>query len=282
MRLHRYPGNIGSDALAVFSLVAPLLLLGPVLASMTLHLIQAGPPPLPLHQLRTRTPFLFQRYEERIALARALNFAVAGQLAVAAAVVLRLRRLALAAIAVILAWWILSPQYGIQPGDVFNNLLLTCYLLEAVALIVSPGPRRGLQLLTWRSGAVLVAAAVALTVTWTLTLRLEFGPAFTSEGDVQANAAAVVLLIALAGAAVLLSQLGRCVVVLFAAVFYPYVLVLARIALVVRWPFQAGEATAVTVMYGPPLLAICAIVALARRRRGEPVPGRLPRSGARA
>jgi hypothetical protein len=278
MRLLRsYPSNVGSDALAVFSLVAPLLLLAPVLATMALHLIQAGPPPMP--HLRTRMPILFRRYEERVELARALNFAVAGQLAVAAAVVLRLRRLALAAIAVILAWWIFSPQYGIQTDDVLSNLLLTCYLLEAVALLASPGPRRGLQLMTWRSAAFVAAAAAALTVTWTLTLRLDFNSAFTSWQDARANAEAVVVLLILAAAAVLLSQLWRCVVVLFAAVFYPYLLSLARVALIVRWPFQSGEATVVTVMYVPPLLAISAVVALAYRRRDGRAPSSSRSSG---
>ena len=268
MRLFlRYPGNVGSDALAVFSVVAPLLLLSPVLATMILHLIQAGPPPPP--QFRTRLPLLYQRYDERVADARALNFAVAAQLAVVIAVVLRLRRLALAAVAVILAWWIFNPRYGIQTGDVFANLLLTCYLLEAVALIVSPGPRRGLQLLSSRSAAVLAAAAAALTMTWTLTMRLDFGTGDTSTGDANANAWAVVVLIALAAAAVLLSHLGRCVVVLLAAVFYPYVLFLARIALVIRWPAPSGVGLVVVVMYAPPFLAICAIVALACRRGGR-------------
>jgi hypothetical protein len=170
-----YPGNVGSDALAVFSVLAPLLLVGPAAMTLALHLVQAGPPP----ELRFRTtlPLLFQRYDARVAGANVLNLAIAGQLAVAIAVVLRLKRLALAAIAVVLAWWIFAAGYGVQPGNMFQALFLTCYLLEAISLIASPGPRRGLKLLTWRSGAALAAAAAALTVTWTLTMRLALGTA---------------------------------------------------------------------------------------------------------
>jgi hypothetical protein len=261
----RYPGNVGSDALAVFSLLAPLLLVGPVLATMTLHLVQAGPPPDP--QFHARVPLLFQRYDARVTLANGLNLAVAGQLAIATAVVLRLRRLALAAIAVILAWWIFGPGYAVQPGDVFDGLFLTCYLLEAVALIASPGPRRGLQLLTWKSGAALAVAGAVLTVTWTLTMRLDFPTAVTSSADAYGNAVAVVALITFATAVVLFSQLGRYVTVLFAAVFYPYGLFLARIAGATRGPFLMRPGIAFSVLYVPPILAMCGIVALAYRPR---------------
>jgi hypothetical protein len=259
-----YPGNVGSDALAMFSLLAPLLLVGPVLATMTLHLVRPGPPPDPY--LRAQMPVLFQRYDARVALANGLNLAVAGQLAIAAAVVLRLKRLALAAIVVILAWWIFGPGYGVQPGDVFGNLFLTCYLLEAAGLIASPGPRRGLQLLTWKSGAALAVAAAVLTVTWTLTMRLDF-PTVTSSADAHDNAVAVVALITFATAVVMFSRLGRYVAVLFAAMFYPYGLFLARIAGAERGPFLFRPWTVFTVLYGPPLLAMCGIVALAYRRR---------------
>jgi hypothetical protein len=40
-----YRGNIGSDALAAFSLLAPLLLAGPVLATLMLHLVHGPPAP---------------------------------------------------------------------------------------------------------------------------------------------------------------------------------------------------------------------------------------------
>jgi len=132
-----YPfrGNVGSDALAVFSLVAPLLRGRPCLVDLRCRLWRPA------------------------------------------------RRLV-------------------------QGLFLTCYLLEAAALIVSPGPRRGLELLTWKSAAALAPAAAALTITWTLTMRLMFGSAFTSSGDAQGNAVAVVAIITFAAGTVLFSSSG--------------------------------------------------------------------------
>ncbi len=184
-------------------------------------------------------------------------------------------------IAGLLAWWIFAAGYGVQPGVWFQGLFLTCYLLEAAALIVSPGPRRGLELLTWRSATALAPAAAALTITWTLTMRLVFGSAFTSSGDAQGNAVAVVALITFAAGTVLFSQLGRYVVVLFAAVFYPYGLFLGRIAGAVRFqPMLPG--IAFTIQYLPPVIASCAIVALAYRHRGGRLSNRAGGTRARA
>jgi Transcriptional regulator PadR-like family len=147
MRLrHRdsYPGNATSDALAVFSLVAPLLLAGAAVVTVTVVLGRPLPPAGALRVL--------------LANARDGVFLVAaGQLAVAAGVLLRLRRTALATIAVTLAWLILGP--GVDRYGGVEAFFLACYLLEGAALIASPGPRRGWQLITRRSGLALAAAA---------------------------------------------------------------------------------------------------------------------------
>lgn len=271
-----YDGNAGSDALAAFSVLAPLLLAGPAVVTLALHLAHAGPPPA--HRFLRA----FRYYEARTALASGLNLAVAGQLAVAFAIVLRLRRLALAVIAVVLGLWLFRPGLGIQPGNIFSDFLLTCYLLEAVALIVSPGPRRGLQLLTWRSGAVVAGAAAALTVAWALTMRLAFGAGYVSGGDARDNVLAVVFLIVLAVAVALFSQLGRYVVVLFAAVFYPCGLVLAWYGGVVGSAFLHGRPVTFTVLYLPPLAAAGAIVAAAYRGRHRRLDNRPQGTSARA
>lgn len=189
-------GNIGSDALAAFSVLAPLLLAGPVLATLMLHLVHGPPAPDP--RFRERFPMMSEIYYARIATARGVNLAMAGQLAVAIAVVRRLRRLALAVITVVVALWIIDPRYGFTSLDTFDGLFLTCYALEATALIASPGPRRGLQLLSWKSGTVLAAAAVALTVTWTLTIRLSYGGTFPSSAAAEVNGLAVLALVILA------------------------------------------------------------------------------------
>ena len=275
-----YEGNIGSDALAAFSLLAPLVLLGPVLATIALHLVHGPPAPDP--QFRIRFPAVSQIYDARIAAAHGVNLAAEGQLAVAIAVVLRLRRIALAVIAVVLALWIFDARYGFGFGGVFRDLFLSCYALEAIALIASPGPRRGLQLLTWRSGAALAAAAATLTITWTLTMRLAYGSCtaqsaasctyFTSRAAAEVNGLAVVALLAF-GCVVLFSQLGRYVVVLFAAMFYPYGLFLGVVVGAVPAPPQPPE-IGFAILYLPPVVASCAIVAIARHRRDRRVPNR--------
>jgi len=256
-----YHGNIGSDALAAFSLLAPLLLAGPVLATLLLHLVHGPSAPDPY--FREHFPIISETYYARIATARGLKLAMAGQLAVAIAVVLRMRRLALAVITVILTLWIIDAGYGFRSLDTFDVFFLTCYGLEATALIASPGPRRGLQLLSWRSGAVLAAAAAALTGTWTLTMRLAYGGAFTSSGDAEVNALALLALVILAVGVFLLSHLGRYVVVLFAGMLCPYVLYLGWVVGVVPVPTPTE---ALTIQYVPPVLALCAIVAIALHR----------------
>jgi hypothetical protein len=205
----------------------------------------------------------------RILAAHGVNLAAAGQLAVAIAVVLRSRRLALAVIAAVLALWIFDANYGFGARGVFSGLFLTCYGLEAAAPIASPGPRRGLQLLSWKSGAVLAAAAGALTLTWTLTMRLSFGSAITTSGDAEVNGLAVLALGMLAAGVFLFSRLGRYVVVLFAAMFGPYVLYLGRVVGVV---YVATPAQGLALVYVPPVLAVGAIVAIAYRCRSRRFP----------
>jgi hypothetical protein len=264
----RYPGNIGSDALAVFSLLAPLILAGPVLVTLALHLVHGPSAPDPHFQ--EHFPGYSRMLFARIAAAHGVNLGAEGQLAVAIAVVLRLRRVALALIAVVLAVWIFDPRYGFTPEDVFGGFFLACYVLEATALIASPGPRRGLQLMSWKSGAVLAGAAAVLTVTWTLTMRLAYGDGYTSSGNAEVNGLAVLALIVLAAGVFLFSQLGRYVVVLFAAVFFSYVFFLGRVEGAVSVTTQ-GEAFAV--QYGPPVVAVCAVVAVALRRKPRRVDG---------
>ncbi len=266
--LQPYEGNIGIDALAAFSLLAPLLLLGPVLATLMLHLVHGPAAPDP--SLRARFPLMAQAYYARDLAAHGVNLATEGQLAVAIAVMLRLRRLAVAVIGVVLALWIFDARYGFSPGGVFSYFFLTCYGLEAAALIASPGPRRGLQLLSWKSGAVLAAAAAALTVTWTVTVGLAYG-GNPSETAVQLNGVSVLALVILAAGVFLLSQLGRYVVALFAAMFCPYLLFLGR--LIGDVPIMT-QVQALVVLSVPPVVALGAIVAVAYRHRNRPAPDR--------
>jgi hypothetical protein len=263
-----YRGNIGSDALAAFSLLAPLLLAGPVLATLMLHLVHG--PPAPDALFRARFPAVAHRFYARDLAARGVVLAAEGQLAVAVAVVLRRRRLALAVIAGVLAVWLFDARYGFSPSGVFSVIFLTCYGLEATALIGSPGPRRGLQLLSRKAGAVLIAAAAALTVTWTLTMSLAYGGTFISGTAAELNGLAVLAVVLLATAVFLFSQLGRYVVVLFAAMFCPYVLFLGQV--VGEVPVMTrGQALAV--LCAPPVVAVGAVLAVAVRHRNRRSPG---------
>jgi hypothetical protein len=264
-----YRGNIGSDALAAFSLLAPLLLAGPVLATLMLHLVHAPPAPGP--HVRERFPMMSEMYYAAIAAERGVNLAMAGQLAVAIAVVLRRRRLALAVITVVLALWIIDARYGFRSLNTVGELLLTCYAMEATALIVSPGPRRGLQLLSWTSGTVLAAAAAALTVSWTLTMGLANGGAFTSAAAAEVNRKAVLALVILAAGVFLFSHLGRYVVMLFAGMLCPLVLNLGWLFFTI---FVPTTTQAFTIKYLPPVLALCAVVAVAFRHRNRRFPDR--------
>ncbi len=280
-----YPGNVSRDALAIFSVVAPLLLVGPVLVTLALHLVRV---PSPLGLDLRKYPALLRYYNTRVAVAHGLNLASVGLLAVAVAATLRLKRVALTVIAIILAWWTVGAGYGFKPGQPFDDLFLTCYLLEAAALIASPGPRRGLQLLTWKSGAAFAAASAVFTLSWTLTLRIAFGTCsgqgpvscsyFTSAGSARANVAAIAVLVALAAGAALFSRPGRYLVVLFAIIFYPVALYLGQVVGAV--PFWRGETMTVTLLYLPPLLAAGAVITAARRGPSQSLPN--PRLGASA
>ncbi len=221
-------------------------------------------------RVRLRLGQLYQGNIARIAAARGVNLAMAGQLAVVITVVLRMRRLALAVIAIVAVLWIIDARYGFRSLDTFDVLLLTCYGLEAAALIASPGPRRGLQLLSCKAGAVLVSAAAALTVTWTLTMKLAYGDGFTSSGDAEVNSLAVLALVILAAGVFLFSHLGRYIVVLVAAMFCPYVLYLGRV--VGEVPVMT-QAQALAVLCATPVVAVGAVLAVAFRSRSGRFPG---------
>jgi hypothetical protein len=87
--------------------------------------------------------------------------------------------------------------------------------LEIVALAASPGPRRGLQILTWKHGALVVIAALAVSTAW--------------------YPVALIVIAVIGAAMALASSLGR------------WLLMLLAIAAIPAWPFF----TAFTL--GPPL-----------------------------
>jgi hypothetical protein len=116
-------------------------------------------------------------------------------------VLLRLRRAAALAAAAMLVWVAVlgggTFVYGTAGADLFLALGL-----EIVALTASPGPRRGLQILTWKHGALIVIATLAAaTTSYPVTL----------------------IVIAVIGAAMALaSSLGRWLLVLLAIPAWPF------------------------------------------------------------
>jgi hypothetical protein len=137
--------------------------------------------------------------------------AFASSLAMLAAALLLLRRTATRrAVA-----WLIGLAYlavltyqagGPDPGQISSiagPYILLALGLQLVAVTASPGPRRGLQLLTWKHAALTVVAAVAVAITsypWTL-----------------------VVIPVICAAMVLTSSLGRWLLLLLAIPLGPYV-----------------------------------------------------------
>jgi hypothetical protein len=98
------------------------------------------------------------------------------------------------------------------------------YILEPLALLTSPGPRRGRTLLTWGHGTVLVLAVAAVKVsslTWfVIGLRRDGVAGNKPLADTLLIVAAVLAVAAVAGPAAL-RQGGR-MSMLMAALLYPY------------------------------------------------------------
>jgi hypothetical protein len=82
-----------------------------------------------------------------------------------ALVLLRLRRAAALAAAAMVLW-----VAFLSGGSTYFYVTADAYLflalgLEIAALVASPGPRRGLQILTWKHGALVVIATLAVATT---------------------------------------------------------------------------------------------------------------------
>jgi hypothetical protein len=152
-------GKPWSDALALFSLVAPvMLLLATVLeVAVPYHL----PSPSPRYP-RPLPPWLSFSEIGGLRLLTVPGFDITlGCLAVIAALVLLgMRWPAVAAIAGTAAYWIGSG--GIPLPFPLQGLSVAVYLLAGTALLASPGPRRGRELINWRHGIVLLLAAAAV------------------------------------------------------------------------------------------------------------------------
>ena len=260
-----------SDALAVVSVVAPLLLLVAALTEFRIPQAVASSITGHPHWGLTATLGLAD-----------LPMA-AGAPGVTLLVFLRLRRLAglgalATAIGQIAAGAVPAFAGYADPAVAFTVLLSGT---AAVALLFSPGPDRGLALLT-RSGTALVGAAALILGGFSVGGDVWFGSAPTRfddfGGKVAGLPADLLIAVVLVGvaAACLRAPVSRRVLVLLAIPVIPYAF-LWQEKLAVDLFGQPGDGSAIIpssipLLYLPPLLLASLVLFgtwLARRRAGE-------------
>jgi hypothetical protein len=284
-----------SDALAVISVIAPVLLLVAALAEF--HLPQAV--------ASSATGHPHWRLTATLGLAD-LPLA-AGAPVVAALALLRLRRLAgLGALATAVGQVMLA-QLGAavrRPGSPFTGyaspvvaftVLLAC--TAAAALLLSPGPGRGLALLT-RGGTALIGAGALILGGFSvggnvwLDSRSGFTKGLGSEVTGLPGDLLIAAVLVTAAVGCLRAPVSRRVLVLLAIPVIPYVILwqekLASDLFGQTGGGTAGIPSSPPLLYLPPLLLACVIVAgtwLARRRairQGRPASPAGPRSAVSA
>jgi hypothetical protein len=263
-----------SDALAVVSVVAPLLLLVAALTEFRIPQAVASSITGHPHWGRTAT------------LSLADLPMTAGAPGVILLVFLRLRRLAgLGALATAIgqvAAGAVPAFAGYADPAVAFTVLLSC--TAAVALLLSPGPDRGLALLT-RSGTALVGAGALILGAFSVGDDVWFGPGsdgapaqFDDFGGKVAGVPADLLIAAVlvsVAAACLRTPVSRRVLALLAIPVIPYAFLWQEKLAVDLFGQPGGSATipsSIPLLYLPPLLVACLILFgtwLARRRAGE-------------
>jgi hypothetical protein len=254
------------DALAMFSVAGPVLILATVcLVYLVTSLLQGSPASRSLGLGTLDLSALSAYYGQ----ASAIPWLVlSGQGLVVLLVLLGLRRSAAAATALSVAAVIYVqgpyPGLGILGPVLLSELfLLVLPVAQIVALLASPGPRRGRELLRGRHWALLAVAAVAATALTAAFLPaiiathppfrqlswLPFGGlvrmpgggfAFTTMDPFPSTSTAAAVLLILLLAAWLSSPMGKRLAVLFAVIAYP-VLVTALLHYInYQWP-SAGD-----------------------------------------
>jgi hypothetical protein len=226
MRARRQPAVRGpqdlADALALFSLLAPLILLSASVLEVALpYKFSLAEPPAgsPIAQGLGGASGLGLITHGGLA-ARGFDVALGGQLVIAVLVVAGCRRLALGAVAAAAGYWIFSAYWIPEPLQVLSTSI---FILEAAALAGSPGPRRGRQLLTWRHGVVLVLAVAAVQASTFAFYRTNLD---LRVGAIEAAARPYVITAAALGAAAVLAalllRLNWYLGLLLAAAVYPW------------------------------------------------------------
>jgi hypothetical protein len=216
-----------ADALALFSLVAPLFLL----------LVDILNVALPYRvRLDNQIPFFVRAFGSHPEIGglpllnvHIFTITVGAEVVLAVLVLLGLRWAALAALVGTAGYWAAAGQSVPWIPHPLQLLTTGVFIVEAAALVASPGPRRGRQLVNWRVAVVLAVAAAAVYVS---TFRYDMS---TFPGRLLAPQPSVATIylagsVVLAVAAVVLGvvwKLSPYLLLLLAAMFWPYAIQLA-------------------------------------------------------
>ncbi|HEV2377875.1 MAG TPA: hypothetical protein VGS19_37640 [Streptosporangiaceae bacterium] len=240
------------DALAVVSVIAPILVLAAALAYADLYGVAirsaTGSPEVPFWLADPWTwPVTF------------------GPAIVTLLALLGLRRSVAVASLVTTATWVVPqvyayPSYLYSPGTALQAYL---GLLTAVAAVLSPGPRRGTEILRWWGVTAVAVTAAGLAelskgTEFDIPLMRGVTPLLVSAG-----------ILMLAAVVCLITPAGRRVLVLLAVPGLPYGMALLRLA--GSGPQWWPTAISLTAVLGlPALLALCVItIAVIRVRAGR-------------
>jgi hypothetical protein len=267
-------GREWADGLAVFTVTGPAILL---LATV---LEVAIPYRLPSSRRSSALARFFGRHPE-IGGLHLLSYwpfviALVCQAVIVALVLAGQRWPALAAIAGTAGCWIANFY---QVSELLQVLSASVFLLAGAALIASPGPRRGRQLLTWRHGIVFAVGLAALEVS---TLMYDAASPLTRIFTRMAvhTTAYLAVSVSLAAAAVALAaafRLNGYLLLFLAVMFYPYVAQLVPRSSSSDNLIGLPTPQHLTVLFLPAiLLALGAILAAVLARRSPVLPAAAP------
>jgi hypothetical protein len=239
LRIRCQPSRTGEaepawrDALAVLSVIVPLI----VLVTSVAQLIQA------LLAFPAPGPFAYG-FPLWVIHGLVAPFGLAALVPLA----LRMRRLAaLAAVGLLI--WLLSglPSQGVALA-IFDAYLFLAVGVEILALTASPGPRRGLQILTWKHSAFAVIATLLLGTVVPMTAPVRLA-----------------MIATICAGMALASPLGRWLLLLLAIPAYPFLAGFSPPGFPIAQAFLPTSAAVVAPFYLPPLALVVLAIAAARR-----------------
>jgi len=220
-------GPAWRDALAVLSVILPVILL-------LLYTVQEA-------QALQSVPGAFSYGFPLWALQ-----GLTAPLAMAALALLRLQRAAALAAVALLTWLVYVtgwPGWSLLYGTADAYILLALGL-QIVAVAASPGPRRGLQILTWKHGALIAICTLAVSTT--------------------AYPVTLIVLTVICAAMALASPVGRWLLLLLAIPAWPFFI---PVFLMTPWDVDLPSGLGVIGQaYLPPAALLVVFVIAARRR----------------